>query len=163
MTNYLEGLPRGLHALPGTGAIRFDLRGVVKLSNNELYWLDPPSAEGIPLQQKCRRLHFLQSAHGQEPDGAVVGAYVIQYADGQREEVPIRYGRHVRDWVLSVDPGELPDAKVAWTGTHPTKGAIRIFEQTWENPRPEVQIATLDFVSKLTKCAPFLIAITAEP
>ena len=163
MTNYLEGLPRGLHALPGTGAIRFDLRGVVKLSACDGYWLDPRSAEGIPVQQKCLRVHFLQSAHNQVAEGVIVGAYVIRYADGQREDVPIRYGRHMRSLLLSKDPGELPDGKVAWTGTHPTEGAIRVFEQTWENPRPQVEIATLDFVSKLTECAPFLIAITAEP
>jgi WD40 repeat protein len=162
-TNYLEGLPHGLHVLPGTGAVRFDLRGVVRLRCGAQQDSDPPSAGEIQVRQKCRRLHFLQSAHNQEAEGAMVGAYVIRYEDGQRAEVPVRYGQHVRDWVLSADPGETPGAKVAWTGTHPTKGAIRIFEQTWENPRPEVEIATLDFVSKLTKCHPVLIAITAEP
>jgi hypothetical protein len=34
---------------------------------------------------------------------------------------------------------------------------------TWKNPRPLVEIVSLDFVSKLTKCGPFLIAVTAEP
>src|SRR2546426_2569912 len=39
---------------------------------------------------------------------------------------------------------------------------LRLFSQSWLNPHPEVEIQSLDFVSKMTKCAPFLVAITAE-
>lgn len=31
-----------------------------------------------------------------------------------------------------------------------------------KNPHPELEIESLDFASEQTKCAPFLIAITAE-
>jgi WD40 repeat protein len=160
---YLAGLPSGVQGLPGTGGTQFDIRGVVRLRSGDNEGIGPVAATGIQVQQECRRLHFLESAHFREPDNTLVGTYVVRYVDGNQAEVPIRYGQHVRDWVLSVDPATLSDAKVAWTGTHRSKGAIRIFEQTWENPRPTVQIQSLDFVSKLTKTAPFLIALTAEP
>jgi hypothetical protein len=34
---------------------------------------------------------------------------------------------------------------------------------TWENPRPEIEVTTIDFVSAMSRCGPFLIALTAEP
>ena len=40
---------------------------------------------------------------------------------------------------------------------------IPIFKTTWENPLPEVALASLDFVSTKEVVAPFLVAITAEP
>ena len=162
LTPFLRALPRGVQTLPGTDGKRFEIRGVVQLCSKEDRYVGPYEVNGVRVHEKCGRLHFLESAHFREKEGAVVAAYVVHYADGQRAEVPVRYGRNVRDWVLHVDPGSVPDSRVAWIGTHPRYGRIRIFEQTWTNPRPDVQIATLDFVSKMTKCAPFLIAVTAE-
>lgn len=34
---------------------------------------------------------------------------------------------------------------------------------TFENPRPEVEVVSVDFVSKNTYFAPFLVAMTVEP
>jgi hypothetical protein len=155
-------LPRGRRALPGSSRAEFDIRGVVLLKRKADWPIFQNAAEGIPIQQKCRRLHFLQSANFREPEDTLVATYIVHYTDGKFEEIPIRYGHHVRDWGVSVDPNDPYDAKVAWTQPHPTKGAVRIFLQTWENPRPDTGIKCLDFVSKLTQCAPFLLAITAE-
>jgi hypothetical protein len=33
---------------------------------------------------------------------------------------------------------------------------------TWNNPRPEEEIASLDFVSAKQSAAPFLVAVTVE-
>jgi hypothetical protein len=33
---------------------------------------------------------------------------------------------------------------------------------TWNNPRPEVEISSIDFISYMTESAPFLIAVTVE-
>lgn len=159
---YFTGLPQGITSLPGTNPIEFDIRGAIRLRNRDSE-IDPSAVTGIPVRQECRHVHFLESAHFRESEDTPVGAYLIHYADGSQEEVPIRYGQHVRDWVLSVEPGEVRNGKVAWMGTNPSKGAIRIFEQTWHNPRPSVEIQSLDFVSKQTKCSPLLIAISVEP
>jgi hypothetical protein len=57
-------------------------------------------------------------------------------------------------------------AEVAWTGDNEaaqSQGAtLQLFKWTWANPRPEVKLESLDFVSAMTPCAPFIIAITAE-
>ena len=71
--------------------------------------------------------------------------------------------QNIRDWILKADPGGVPDAKTAWTGMNPEQGGIRLFDLIWENPHPEIQIQSLDFISSMTQCAPFLVAVTAEP
>ena len=55
---------------------------------------------------------------------------------------------------------------VAWTGQNGKSrelGAmIRLYKTTWENPSPDVQLASIDFISSGKTSAPFLIAITVE-
>ena len=157
---FLTDLPRGIQTLPGAGEVKFDVRGVVQLNKDANFLGFQRAIEGIPIQQKCHRLHFLHATHWPETPGTQIGSYMLHYANGQQEEVPIVYGRDLHDWVpKSEDSADLQGGKVAWKG----KDDHRVYMSTWENPRPEVEIASLDFVSKLTKCGPFLIAITAEP
>jgi hypothetical protein len=171
---YFGCLGSGLHALERTGAIPFDLRGAIRLANcGELEWdptwaaairgWNPAAARDLPVRQRCKRLHFLESAHFCEEEDTNVGMYVVHYIDGEEDKVDIRYGQHVRDWVFSVDDRDLTKGKVAWVGPHPIKDTVRAFEQTWDNQRPEVEIATLDFVSTRSWTSPVLLAITAEP
>jgi len=55
---------------------------------------------------------------------------------------------------------------VAWVGTNPVseryEAKVRLFLSTFENPKPEVEVVSVDFVSKLTPFAPFLVAMTVE-
>jgi len=45
----------------------------------------------------------------------------------------------------------------------PSGGDVLLLKRTWENPRPDIEIARIDFGSKLTPVGPLLIALTAEP
>jgi WD40 repeat protein/serine/threonine protein kinase len=156
---FLTEMPHGLQTLPGTGPIKFDLRGVVQLNNNDEVPGVPSSVEGIRIGQKCRRLHFLQATHHREKHGTPIGSYVLRYANGQKEEIPIIYGESVRDWIP--DPDQTvgrESSNVAWSAS----AGHRVYMSTWENPRPDVVIASLDFASKMTRCGPFLIAVTTE-
>jgi WD40 repeat protein len=156
---FLRDLPRGLQCLPGSGHIKFDLRGVVQLNNNDEVPGVPRAVEGIRIGQKCRRLHFLQATHHREKHGTLIGNYVLRYADGQKEEIPIIYGKDLEDWIP--DPDQVvgrQSGNVAWSGS----AGHRVYTSTWENPRPDVEIASLDFASKMTRCGPFLIAVTTE-
>jgi hypothetical protein len=38
-----------------------------------------------------------------------------------------------------------------------------LLKYTWENPRPEVEITTIDMVSDLIEAGPFLVAVTVDP
>lgn len=166
--NDLASLPSGLQTF---GGVEFDVRGIVQLSSKTPAAKNyPPQIKGIKINRKCRTLHFLHAAGfgSQGSEGKQIGAYVIHYATNQmRLEIPIIYGRDVRNWHKPAgeksSPGELAEV---WTGENPiskaSNGAIRLFETTWTNVAPNVRIDTIDYVSAMLTPAPFLIAITAE-
>ena len=55
---------------------------------------------------------------------------------------------------------------MVWTGTNPVAdeygGTLRLYLTTRENPRPGEKITTFDFVSALSRSAPFLVGLTVE-
>jgi hypothetical protein len=156
----LSVVPQGRQTLAG---VEFDVRGLIQLSSRLLKDIDssfPERVEGISVAQECRRLHFLQANSWNGPERGEVGRYVVHFADGQTVEFPLVYGAELRSMNLSSNP--TPRATVAWTGTNAAHQALRLFKTTWENPRPDVAIETLDFISQMTAAAPFVLAITAE-
>ncbi len=166
--NQLAGLTPGIQNL---GGIDFDIRGIVQVAGKAGWSTNFPSeVKGIPVHQKCARIHFLHAAAWGKPqdEGKQIGSYVIHYAaNNMRLDVPIIYGQAVRDW--HEWSGEMPGPKeltVAWKGQNGVSkranAAIRLFRTTWNNLVPDVEIQSIDFVSSLTNSAPFLVAITVE-
>ena len=108
---------------------------------------------------------MLQGTGWRTEDGTVLGKYVLHYAGGETAAVNIVYGTDVRDWwTSSGEPSETKSAKVAWTGSNPaaqaTGASLRLFERTYDNPKPELLIESVDFVSAHSDSAPFLVAVT---
>lgn len=163
--NDLSRLPQGLQTLAG---IEFDVRGVVQLSASSLQGTErdtfPPTIKGIPINRKVARLHFLHGAVWHETAGVEVGCYRLHYANGQTEELSIRYGEDVIDWWGAWPQRKLealPYAEIAWSDTGPkSKIPRRLYRRSWDNPLPEVMVKSLEFTSVMKKSAPFLIAIT---
>jgi hypothetical protein len=95
--------------------------------------------------------------------GTTVGKYVIHYEEGAPQERPIVLGI---DWTKPQSNGVSGLTVVAWSGGNGwsrSRGAtIQLYKTTWENPRPEAQIVSIDFVSTQESTAPFLVAITVE-
>ena len=115
----------------------------------------------------CRRLHFLHGTMFSEAEGREIAKFVMHFADGQQSERAIRYGQDVQEWFLKPgDPPEHKDAVRAWVGTNAITAdmgvSYRLYKSVWDNPRPDVPVETIGFISTMTDCAPFLIAITAE-
>lgn len=155
--------------------VPFDMRGLIQLthaSRNVLWWDYPRTVEQIPVARCFRTLHAVLGSvggnYGSTPEGQAIGALILHYADGTRQEYEILYGRHVRDWWTHADTRTDTDlAQVAWEGPHafpkihPTR--LRIFHSSWENPHPDKPVVSFDFVSRMTTtAAPFLIAVTVE-
>jgi len=166
--NDLAGLVPGVQNL---GGVDYDVRGVVQLASkaptaNRF----PTNATGIKVNQKCQKLHFLHAAaFGHPPDeGKKIGVYVLHFATSQmRMEVPIVYGADVRDWhYWSGEKDAASTLKVVWKGENATSGKaksyIRLFETTWTNVAPNIELESIDFVSTVSQPAPFLVAITLE-
>ncbi len=137
--------------------IDFDARGVV--AGNEMR----AQATNIPIDREVQQMHFLQSALFRERDGAQVGSYVIKYSDGTRAELPLIYGRNIRD---RGDYKSTPEAKVVvWRrkGTETQGDAkMQLFVLTWINPRPKSEVKSVDVVPAAQPKATHLLAITLE-
>ena len=166
--NNLTALPKGLQTLAG---VEFDVRGIVQLRSQSPSSTNFPAAvQGIPVHQKCRQLHFLHAAGFGNPgdEGKQLGTYVVHFTTNpMRLEIPIRYGHEVRDWhSVAGGPPAPKELQEAWKGQNAvSKSAgrsIRLFLTSWTNVAPDLEIASIDYVSSLAGPAPFLIAITAE-
>jgi len=164
--NSLSGLTPGIQEFHG---VRFDVRGVIQFYGTEIPALFPRQVSGIPVQQKCSRVHFLHAVSWTYRQGSTNGSYLICYGDGQVRKVPIIYGRNVADWWCdSPQTNGLADAAVAWTGENEaTKAygkALCLYHAVWENPRRDVEIATIGFDdgAKEFLAGPFIVGITLE-
>jgi hypothetical protein len=166
LTEPWQGNPNGSFSLLPTGLQNFagadyDVRGIVQVGcRAPAFKRFPSRVNGIKIRQKCGRLHFLHSAafgSGAE-EGKQLGSYVLHFAANNMQlEIPILYGRDVRDCRVPSGEKSAPSLKAAWTGAD-----MRLFSTTWVNVAPGVEIESVDFVSSMQDAAPFLIAITAE-
>lgn len=166
--NSLSSLPGGLQTF---GGVEYDVRGIVQMgSKSPTAQKFPVAVRGIQVNQKCARLHFLHSAGfgSGATAGMEMGGYVVHYARNQMQlEIPIRYGEDMLDWHKNKSaPPEPKEMTVAWTGTNAVSraagGSIRLFETTWVNLAPDVEIKTIDIIGSTNTPALFLIAITAD-
>ncbi len=164
----LSELPLGLQTLDG---VTWDIRAIVQLSGASLRrshpWF-PREEKGMQIGPACRRLHFL-TAHitNEKNRGVEAGQYVFHYADGSREQSRLRIGEEIGDhWHDPRHPVAVHQARVAWTGQNERARVfgctLQLFHWTWENPRPDAVVTSVDFVSAMNNPAPFLLAITAE-
>jgi hypothetical protein len=165
--NDLASLPTGVQNLAG---VDYDVRGIVQVGSIErAAERFPARIDRIKIQQKCARLHFLHSAgFGSVTDeGQQVGSYIVHFANHRMPlEIPIIYGRDVRNWHRLAGEKPSTDLNPAWRGSNAVRAdshyLIRLFTATWVNVAPGVEIESIDFVSSMGKVAPFLIAITVD-
>jgi WD40 repeat protein len=162
----LSRVTPGPHVL---GGVEFDVRGVIQLAGAKItndFPEYPREVRGVRVQRHCRALHFLHASiwtYKLSP-GTRIGGYLVEYLDGQKEEIPLLHGEDMLEWQVINDRVEaLKNATVVWTGRTPHNRPVRLFKRTWENQRPDAAIASFDFLSTMTDGAPFLIAVSVEP
>ena len=162
--NNLGPLPRGRQVF---GGVEFDVRGIIQLTSSKLRQFAvaksfPERVRGIRVGRNCRQLHFLHATGWNAPPGTWVGSYIVHYTDGTLDDAPILYGDVTGNWWALPEDLKRPGAGVVWQGTNAAKQPVQLFKQSWDNPRPDLEIKSLDFESRQTRVAPFLIAVTAE-
>ena len=165
--NNLAAMPRGRQEYRG---VPFDARGVVQLQGREVLkrkGVFPAGATNIPVHQLCRKLHLLHGASWAETEGSTIASLVFHYQDGQEREIAVRYGEHVLDWWCD-EPLDASgsNTRVAWSGENPvskhSRKKLRIFQTRFENPLPSARVESVDYISSMSLCAPFLLALTVE-
>jgi hypothetical protein len=166
--NNLESLPRGPQEL---GGVVFDVQGIVQLQGQ--IWQKqghrfPQRVDGIRVGRACARVHLLHANSGfADPPGTTVALLVLHYADGTEEQLSINQGEHILDWWVwnNTLPSDL-NTVVAWTGENPAVAQrgkkIRLLRTSFENPKPDLRLETIDYVSAMEGGAPFLVALTTE-
>ncbi len=161
--NNLDPLPRGVHKL-GDAYYRIG-ESMVHVQGRHRPEL-PQSIKGIPVQARGDQLHILHGTQWTAEPGTLIGAYVVHYADGSTERIPIAYGRSLVNWWRFAREAEEPvEARVAWTGLNNACDLnpgleVRLFTITWTNSHPEKAITSIDVLSAGKECDPFLLGLT---
>jgi len=110
--------------------------------------------------RKCRNLYFLHAAGWGSP--GEIGKYVVHYADGTSDEIPISIPSNCNNWWLGYDKEELSKpVPVRVTNTATGKPAwryLRVFE--WQAKSWDAEIISIDFISKGGPQVPILVGIS---
>jgi hypothetical protein len=168
--NNLAQMPAGHQIIDD---VRFNVAGLIELASaqdtartNNPY---PASVENIPMNRFCRQVHVLHGTTGNADDQTPVAKLVLHYGDGTTADLDIIYGEQVYDWWFKGDgyPSLAGNTRVAWIGENKSakrKGYhIRVFKTSFNNPKPDARIETIDYVSALSPASsPFMLALTAE-
>ncbi len=146
--------------------VRFDVRGMVQLRRASPDCEAFPLGARIPTGRTFRHLHALHGARWPVREGLPIAAFVLHYADGTQAELPVLYGVHLRhESVGSEGKTDCSDATLAWAGPpaeKPQPWAPRLYKATFLNPHPEREVHQIEYVSKMTQSAPFLVAVTVD-
>jgi len=165
--NHLAALPRGRQLFH---RIQFDVRGVLQLQGLDVLRLHgnyPEAVTNIHIGERCRQLHILHGTSWPETEGAVIAKLVLHYEGDTEREIEIRYGEQALDWWCSeVKNGSDPSTQIAWAGENPvckrSHKKLRIFQSKFRNPLSKTPLESVDYVSTVSRSAPFLIALTIE-
>ena len=99
--------------------------------------------------------------------GSTAAIFRINYDDGTTLDFPIIAKEDLFDWwTPHRSPGlmekELKPENIGWIGVNYEGNGRGLVKPIWVNPHPEKSIATIDFISGLIRCAPFVVGITIE-
>jgi beta-galactosidase len=126
---------------------------------------------GISINRKADALFFLQTARldqrmtdddRKKKKQFEMLRYVVHYADGQQVDVPIHAEIDIHNYKQKA-PAAIPGAQIAWSKPYDgTEYSALAYSKQWNNPRPEVEITTIDMVyGKDRRGVPALLALTA--
>jgi len=171
-----KGLPQGRQRFAGVDYEIYEMPTspvpqVLMLGGKGLPADLPAEIAGIPIHRKAGALFFLHAARldqrmndrdRRERKRFAIFKYVVHYADGQSEDVPI-YAEIDIDHYVQEKPRVLPGAQIAWT--RPYEGGqdnAVAYAKQWNNPHPDVEIESVDMVYvEKDRGVPALLAITA--
>jgi len=84
-----------------------------------------PTAVTLPVNARAATLAFLHATGFAVENNALVGMYTIIYADGQKVEIPLRYGREIRALEDNTPTSTLSTAALPMGGQEPV--TLRLF------------------------------------
>lgn len=123
------------------------------------------SVSGIEVGRTFDELHLIHDTIWNDVAGEVIAYVLLNYEDGTKSVLPIRYGVHVIGWwyLPSYDQQSPtdPDTKVCWWRPPVSyKAPIRLFKSKLMNPVPDKVVESIDVVSARSLTMYCLIAAT---
>jgi hypothetical protein len=119
----------------------------------------PAGSPGVSSWHSRASIRGHRSAYGYGvAEGTLIGEYLVHFEDDRVETIPIVVGQDVRDWWDRDNSKEVTRGKVAWTGVNEASlkqnKNLRLYLTTWENPKPDKKVVSIDYVSKKTNAGP---------
>ena len=99
--------------------------------------------------------------------GIRIAKLVLNYEDKSQQEIFIRYGVNVLDWWKTKDDAVLDkNTEVAWTHSNSmatkSQATLRLFRTTFQNPKPDKAVRSIDYVATASLAASFMVGLTVE-
>jgi hypothetical protein len=96
----------------------------------------------MEIDKRCSSLFLVTATELRGRLGELLGEFVVEYVDGSRESIPVRYGKEA----LPLQGFEHPYPEgTSWLIQREGK-VERFLVREWENPKPDVAIARLRFI-----------------
>jgi len=123
----------------------------------------------VPGADELKQLKRMVQTAMSDDRGLVVGAYVVEYADGNRAEFPIRLGYNVQRWDVCASARHLFGSRWTWTGgtpkalqQDPYAADVGVQQAEFLNPYPDKTVAAITVANSATPAQPVLLALTVE-
>ncbi len=172
-----NGLPTGKQNFAGVTYDIYDfptspVPTAIMLGGNGIPNNPPQEVKDIPINRKADALFFLQAARIDQRRNnnelrdnkkLEMARYVIHYSDGKEEILPVYAEIDVENYQQEGAPRPIAGAQIAWTKPYAgTNFSAVAYAQQWNNPRPDVEIKSVDFqYGADRRGVPVLLAITA--
>ena len=155
-----KGLPQGKQMFQGVQYEIYEMPTspvpqVLMLGGSGVPGKLPREIKDIPVNTKADALFFLHAAKmgnrmnnedRREKRKFAIFKYVINYADGQKVEVPV-YSEIDIDNYVQQNPKPLPGGQLAWMRQYEGSDEYAVaYAKQWTNPRPDVEIKSVDMV-----------------
>jgi len=165
--NNWNGPAGGLDQLDG---VPFQIDGVIQFRSVTPWSLDDalPTRQVILVGRRVTRIHLLHCSEFSTRNGEPAAKLVLHGADGKDQDFIIRFGVHFSDWrhfpqgTGSTDP----NTRYAWLAPlrveRNTPFVTAIWHTALENPRPEVEVASIELRSLFSEVRYDVLAVTTE-
>ena len=138
--------------------VRFALGDGVALRGTHRRSVDYPEQVRFVINQGASRVVFAHTTGWSVPAATNVMTYIITYADGTQEHVPVQYAQDINTWTTT----EITDMNLlqAWQGVTPNGLPAAVSLMIWNNPRPDTLISSITAQSASTLASPVVLGVT---
>jgi hypothetical protein len=163
--------PVGTQSWSNVSNVPFVLGGKIEVTGMDAARLGeflPSQVTGIPVNRKALRLHLVHATRHGQKDGVPAANLVLHFKNGETRVIRLAFGVHARNTHAHADESRRqladPNSSVVWAGEsrRDGSGGVRLFATALDNPQPDDEIESIDWVSLFSRATPMLFAVTVQ-